>query len=157
MSKLENSSLSSGQIWRQVADPRGSISQRLPRFTPNQNQGASTPYRHFPSRKKNYWIKKYLYSRCRCPGRVRGARPGWSWVCCRRWRGWWRGGRSPLSPSPPRARPSRRLRAPGQNQSPRCCPSHPEEYQQCLFLQCIFQNYFNFTVSSVLISHNISG
>ena len=58
MSKLENSSLSSGQIWRQVSDPRGSISQRLPRFTPNQNQGASTPYRHFPSRKNILLNKK---------------------------------------------------------------------------------------------------
>ena len=60
MSKLENSSLSSGQIWRQVADPRGSISQRLPRFTPNQNQGASTPYRHFPSRKNILRNKKNI-------------------------------------------------------------------------------------------------
>ena len=34
-----------------------------------------------------YGIKKYLYSQCRGRGRVRGARPGWSWVCCRRWRG----------------------------------------------------------------------
>ena len=58
MSKLENSSLSSGQIWRQVSDPRGSISQRLQRFTPNQNQGASTPYRHFPSRKNILLNKK---------------------------------------------------------------------------------------------------